>query len=136
MNNLVKNVAIWLVIALVLMTVFQQFNTRQIQSNTLEYSQFIEEVKAGRVAKVTIEGRVIKGLRGDGKRFVTYSPSDPWLVSDLLKSGVIIEAKPEEEPSLLMNIFGVYLSSGGQTVSLEPCMERSSCSFFPPVPPP
>ena len=105
MNNLVKNVAIWLVIALVLMTVFQQFNTRQIQSNTLEYSQFIEEVKAGRVAKVTIEGRVIKGLRGDGKRFVTYSPSDPWLVSDLLKSGVIIEAKPEEEPSLLMNIF-------------------------------
>ncbi len=105
MNNLVKNVAIWLVIALVLMTVFQQFNTRQVQSNTLEYSQFIEEVKAGRVAKVTIEGRVIKGLRGDGKRFVTYSPSDPWLVSDLLKSGVIIEAKPEEEPSLLMNIF-------------------------------
>ncbi len=105
LNNLVKNVAIWLVIALVLMTVFQQFNTRQIQSNTLEYSQFIEEVKAGRVAKVTIEGRVIKGLRGDGKRFVTYSPSDPWLVSDLLKSGVIIEAKPEEEPSLLMNIF-------------------------------
>jgi cell division protease FtsH len=105
LNNLVKNVAIWLVIALVLMTVFQQFNTRQVQSNTLEYSQFIEEVKAGRVAKVTIEGRVIKGLRGDGKRFVTYSPSDPWLVSDLLKSGVIIEAKPEEEPSLLMNIF-------------------------------
>ncbi|MBC7778969.1 MAG: ATP-dependent metallopeptidase FtsH/Yme1/Tma family protein, partial [Proteobacteria bacterium] len=105
MNNLVKQVAIWLVIALVLMTVFQQFNTRQVQNNTLEYSQFIEEVKSGRVAKVTIEGRVIKGLRSDGKRFVTYSPSDPWLVSDLLKSGVTIEAKPEEEPSLLMNIF-------------------------------
>jgi cell division protease FtsH len=105
LNNLVKNVAIWLVIALVLMTVFNQFNTRQVQANSLEYSQFIEEVKAGRVAKVTIEGRVIKGLRSDGKRFVTYSPSDPWLVSDLLKSGVTIEAKPEEEPSLLMNIF-------------------------------
>ncbi len=105
MNNLVKNVAIWLVIALVLMTVFNQFNTRQVQANSLEYSQFIEEVKAGRVAKVTIEGRVIKGLRSDGKRFVTYAPSDPWLVSDLLKSGVSIEAKPEEEPSLLMNIF-------------------------------
>jgi cell division protease FtsH len=105
LNNLVKNVAIWLVIALVLMTVFNQFNTRQVQANSLEYSQFIEEVKAGRVAKVTIEGRVIKGLRSDGKRFVTYAPSDPWLVSDLLKSGVSIEAKPEEEPSLLMNIF-------------------------------
>jgi cell division protease FtsH len=71
----------------------------------MEYSQFIEEVKQGNVAKVTIEGRVLKGVRNDGRKFTTYSPSDPWLVSDLLKAGVIIEAKPEEEPSLLMNIF-------------------------------
>jgi cell division protease FtsH len=48
---------------------------------------------------------VLKGVRNDGRKFTTYSPSDPWLVSDLLKAGVIIEAKPEEEPSLLMNIF-------------------------------
>jgi cell division protease FtsH len=71
----------------------------------MEYSQFIEEVKQGRIAKVTIEGRVLKGVKTTGERFTTYSPSDPWLVSDLLKNGVIIEAKPEEEPSLLMNIF-------------------------------
>ena len=105
MNNLVKNVAIWLVIALVLMTVFNQFSTRQIAQKAMEYSQFIEEVKQGRIAKVTIEGRVLKGVKTTGERFTTYSPSDPWLVSDLLKNGVIIEAKPEEEPSLLMNIF-------------------------------
>ncbi|MBA2352926.1 MAG: ATP-dependent metallopeptidase FtsH/Yme1/Tma family protein [Burkholderiales bacterium] len=105
MNNMIKTVAIWLVIALVLMTVFNQFSTRQTAQNPVEYSQFIEEVKQGRVAKVTIEGRVLKGVKSDGKRFTTYSPSDPWLVSDLLKNGVIIEAKPEEEPSLLMNIF-------------------------------
>ena len=66
----------------------------------MEYSQFIEEVKQGNVAKVTIEGRVLKGVKTTGERFTTYSPSDPWLVSDLLKNGVIIEAKPEEEPSL------------------------------------
>jgi cell division protease FtsH len=48
---------------------------------------------------------VLKGVKASGERFTTYSPSDPWLVSDLLKNGVIIEAKPEEEPSLLMNIF-------------------------------
>jgi cell division protease FtsH len=48
---------------------------------------------------------VLKGVKTTGERFTTYSPSDPWLVSDLLKNGVIIEAKPEEEPSLLMNIF-------------------------------
>jgi cell division protease FtsH len=105
LNNLVKNVAIWLVIALVLMTVFNQFSARQASQKAMEYSQFIEEVKQGRIAKVTIEGRVLKGVKTTGERFTTYSPSDPWLVSDLLKNGVIIEAKPEEEPSLLMNIF-------------------------------
>jgi len=105
LNNLVKNVAIWLVIALVLMTVFSQFSTRQTAQKAMEYSQFIEEVKQGRIAKVTIEGRVLKGVKTTGERFTTYSPSDPWLVSDLLKNGVIIEAKPEEEPSLLVNIF-------------------------------
>ncbi|HXF16515.1 MAG TPA: ATP-dependent zinc metalloprotease FtsH [Burkholderiales bacterium] len=105
MNNLIKNVAIWLVIALVLMTVFNQFSARQQQNTSVEYSQFIEEVKQGNVAKVTIEGRVLKGVKSNGTKFTTYSPSDPWLVSDLLKAGVIIEAKPEEEPSLLMNIF-------------------------------
>jgi cell division protease FtsH len=105
LNNLIKNVAIWLVIALVLMTVFNQFSTRQTTQKAVEYSQFIEEVKQGRIAKVTIEGRVLKGVKTTGERFTTYSPSDPWLVSDLLKNGVIVEAKPEEEPSLLMNIF-------------------------------
>src|ERR1700754_1002031 len=87
------------------MTVFNQFSTRQTTQKAVEYSQFIEEVKQGRIAKVTIEGRVLKGVKRSGERFTTYSPSDPWLVSDLLKYGVKIEAKPEEEPSLLMNIF-------------------------------
>jgi len=105
LNNLIKNVAIWLVIALVLMTVFNQFSTRQTMQKAMEYSQFIDEVKQGRIAKVTIEGRVLKGVKNSGERFTTYAPSDPWLVSDLLKNGVIIEAKPEEEPSLLVNIF-------------------------------
>ncbi len=105
MNNLMKNVAIWLVIALVLMTVFNNFGTRQTAQNQMEYSQFIDEVKQGKVAKVTIEGHILKGTRSDGKRFTTYAPSDPWMVSDLLKNGVVVEAKPEEEPSFLMNIF-------------------------------
>ena len=105
MNNLFKNVAIWLVIALVLMTVFNQFNTRQAVQSQMDYSQFIEQVRSGQVAKVTIEGHVLKGVQADGKRFTTYSPSDPWLVSDLLKNGVQVEAKPEEQPSMLMSIF-------------------------------
>lgn len=105
MNNLVKNMAIWLVIALVLMTVFNQFSVRQPSQVAMEYSQFINEMNQGRIAKVVIEGRVLRGTKSDGRQFTTYSPSDPWLVSDLLKAGVIVEARPEEEPSMLMNIF-------------------------------
>ena len=105
MNNMLKNLVIWLVIGLVLMTVFNQFNTRQAAQAPMEYSQFLEEVKSGRIAKVTIEGRQLKATTAEGKRVTSYSPGDIWLVSDLLKYGVKIEAKPEEEPSLLMNIF-------------------------------
>ncbi len=105
MNNMLKNLVIWLVIGLVLMTVFNQFNNRQTPQAPMEYSQFLEEVKSGRISKVTIEGRQLKAQTVDGKRVTSYSPGDIWLVSDLLKYGVKIEAKPEEEPSLLMNIF-------------------------------
>ena len=105
MNNMFKNLAVWLVIGLVLMTVFNQFNTRQVAQASMEYSQFIEEVKQGRITKVVMEGRTLKATTTDGKRITSYAPPDLWLVSDLLKSGVNIEAKPEEEPSFLMNIF-------------------------------
>ena len=102
---MLKNLVIWLVIGLVLMTVFNQFNTRQAARSPMEYSQFLDEVKAGRIAKVTIEGRQLKATTTEGKSVVSYSPGDIWLVSDLLKYGVKVEAKPEEEPSLLVNIF-------------------------------
>ena len=105
MNNTFKNLAIWLVIGLVLMTVFNQFNTRQVAQGSIEYSQFIEEVKQGRISKVVMEGRTLKATTTEGKRVTTYAPPDLWLVSDLLKNGVKIEAKPEEEQSFLMSIF-------------------------------
>ena len=105
MNNLVKTVAIWLVIAIVLMTVFNQVGTQKVAQKPMEYSQFIDEVKQGRVAKVMIEGRVVKGVKQSGEKFTTYAPSDIWLVSDLLKAGVIVEAKAEEEQGFLTQIF-------------------------------
>ncbi|HEU4708978.1 MAG TPA: ATP-dependent metallopeptidase FtsH/Yme1/Tma family protein, partial [Methylophilaceae bacterium] len=105
MNNIVKNIAIWLIVALVLMTVFNQFGVKNAPDGQVVYSQFIDEVKQGRIAKVTIDGHVLRGVTNDGKKFNTYAPSDPWLVSDLLKNNVTVEAKPDEEPSLLMNIF-------------------------------
>lgn len=105
MNNTFKNLAIWLVIGLVLMTVFNQFNTRQVAQGSIEYSQFIEEVKQGHISKVVMEGRTLKATTTEGKRVTSYAPPDLWLVSDLLKNGVKIEAKPEEEQSFLMSLF-------------------------------
>ncbi len=105
MNNLSKNIAIWLIIAVVLMTVFNQFGTPHSAQTQVPYSQFIEEVRQQQITKVVIEGNVLKGERSDGKRFTSYAPSDPWMVSDLLKNGVSVEAKPEEQPSFLMSLF-------------------------------
>jgi cell division protease FtsH len=106
-NNLFKSIAIWMVVALVLMTVFNQFNSRQQSTpqSQLDYSQFLDEVKLGHIAKVTIEGRTLKATTADGKHITSYAPSDLWMVSDLLKNGVKIEAKPEEEQGFFTQLF-------------------------------
>ncbi|MFZ5576365.1 MAG: ATP-dependent zinc metalloprotease FtsH [Pseudomonadota bacterium] len=105
MNNLSKNIAIWLIIAVVLMTVFNQFGAQRTTQQQMPYSQFIEEVRQQQISKVVIEGNVLRGERSNGERFTSYAPNDPWMVSDLLKNGVQVEAKPEEQPSFLMSLF-------------------------------
>ncbi len=105
MNNMSKNIVIWLIIAVVLMMVFNQFGAQRAVQAQMPYSQFIEQVRQQQIAKVVIEGNVLKGERSDGQRFTSYAPSDPWMVSDLLKNGVQVEAKPEEQPSFLMSLF-------------------------------
>ncbi|POZ62482.1 ATP-dependent zinc metalloprotease FtsH [Chromobacterium alticapitis] len=110
MNNIGKNIAIWVIIGLVLMTVFNQFSKRQDTQNQLEYSQFVSDVESGKVQSLTIEGHPLRGqwLKGkltDGTAFATYAPYDPQLVDDLIKNNVRFSAKPEEEPSMLMSIF-------------------------------
>ncbi|NCN23307.1 MAG: cell division protein FtsH, partial [Gallionella sp.] len=69
MNNF-KSIAIWLVVALVLMTVFNQLNSRQQQTAQahLDYSQFLDEARNGHISKVVIEGRNLTGTSTDGKR--------------------------------------------------------------------
>ncbi|MBP6656098.1 MAG: ATP-dependent zinc metalloprotease FtsH, partial [Propionivibrio sp.] len=99
------NLAVWLVIGLVLMTVFNQFNSRQAPQASMEYSEFMDEVGKGSISKVVIEGRILKATTSDGRKLTSYAPPDLWMVSDLLKHGVKVEAKPEEEQSFLMSIF-------------------------------
>ncbi len=107
MNDLAKNLLLWLVIAVVLMTVFNSFQTRVPTSQPLAYSQFISDVRAGRVERVIIEENVIRGKTTEGAEFVTYSPEtdNRALIGELLDAGVTITALPPERPSLLMTIF-------------------------------
>ncbi|MDH3280893.1 MAG: ATP-dependent metallopeptidase FtsH/Yme1/Tma family protein, partial [Gammaproteobacteria bacterium] len=105
MNNLTKNLILWLVIAMVLMAVFNNFTPRDMAKNqAVEYSTFLEEVTQGRVERVTIQGQTIHGRTITGQSFVTYAPDDPGLVEDLMKSGVVIEAKAEDSPSFLAQL--------------------------------
>jgi cell division protease FtsH len=105
LNNLLKNIGIWLVIGLVVLTVVKQFDSRQTTRDTVPYSDFMEKVKAGAVESATIEGRKIVWTSTDRKRFVTYSPNDLWMVSDLLKAGVKVDSKQDEEQSFLAQVF-------------------------------
>ena len=105
MNNIAKSIAIWLVVALVMMTVFNQFSGKSKADNQIVYSQFMQEVKDGRVASVQIDGHVVRGKTQDGKEFSTYAPSDLWMVNDLLKYNVAVEAKAEQQRSVLLEIF-------------------------------
>ena len=105
MNNLLKNIGIWLVIGLVVLTVVKQFDSRQTSKDTIAYSDFMEQARSGRVESASVEGRTIKWVSTDKKRYVTYSPGDIWMVGDLVKDGVKVEARPEEEQSFLAQIF-------------------------------
>jgi len=96
----------WLVIAVVLMTIFNNFAPRQGGNTTqLEYSSFLADVKQGQVSKVVIAGQNITATRQDGTTIKTFAPNDPDLINDLLRNGVVVDAKEPEQPSLLMSIF-------------------------------
>ncbi|MBW8312879.1 MAG: ATP-dependent zinc metalloprotease FtsH [Rhizobium sp.] len=118
MNDLAKNLLLWLVIAVVLMAVFNSFSTPGAASAELTYNQFIEEVKSGRVSEVTIadNGLAITGTRKDGSRFTTSNPRDNRLVDTLFENDVsTTQAQPAERSmmlSLLFNLLPVALIIG------------------------
>lgn len=111
MNNLIKNLAIWLVIGVVLMTVFNQFSPRQPGRDVMDYSQFMDEARAGHIAKVTVEGRTIKATTAQDNRQITvYAPNDLWMVSDLMRYGVKVSTpKPDDDQSFLMGMLVQWL---------------------------
>jgi len=102
LNDMAKNIVLWVVIAIVLMTVFNSFNGQKNRAPAISYTQFLEQVKQGNVTSVIIhDGGKIEGTTSSGSTFLTESPEDPGLVGDLLKAGVDIRAQPPEQPSML-----------------------------------
>jgi cell division protease FtsH len=109
-NNFGKNLALWIVIGLLLVALFNLFQTSSSRGpqSTLAFSDFLNDVKHGQVADVTIRGHNISGHFTDSRGFSTYAPSDPNLVSLLTDKGVRITAAPVDDnvPSL----FGILIS--------------------------
>jgi cell division protease FtsH len=103
-NNFGKNLALWIVIGLLLVALFNLFQTSSTHGpqSTLAFSDFVTDVSKGQVSDVTIQGHSISGHFSDGRAFSTYAPTDPNLVSRLIDKGVRITATPLDEnvPSL------------------------------------
>ena len=95
----------WVVIAIVLVSVFNNFGPRPSSAKQIQYSEFISDIHKGLVDKVVIEGRSIHGETTSGERFSTYNPGDDKLIGDLLNNGVAIDAQPPEQQGLLMQVF-------------------------------
>lgn len=101
MNDMAKNLVLWLIIAAVLVAVMNNFSSTS-ESQGLNYSDFIEQVKQGEVERVTVDGYMITGVRRDGRSFKTVRPAiqDGGLIGDLLDNNVIIEGKQPEQQSI------------------------------------
>ncbi|MDR5866342.1 ATP-dependent zinc metalloprotease FtsH [Halomonas koreensis] len=101
MNDMAKNLILWLVIAAVLLTVFNNFSVENTPQ-TMNYSQFVQQVQNEQVKSVTIDGYTISGERADGSQFQTIRPAaeDPKLMDDLLAHDVTVVGKKPEEQSL------------------------------------
>ncbi|MDQ7075952.1 MAG: ATP-dependent zinc metalloprotease FtsH [Gammaproteobacteria bacterium] len=107
MNDLLKNVLLWVVIAVILMTVFNNLGTQRSPSQALTYTQFLTEVKSGQVSMVVIDGREIEGRLTSSETFTTYSPEtdNRSMIGDLIEANVDIRGVPPERPSMLTQIF-------------------------------
>ncbi|HOP39851.1 MAG TPA: ATP-dependent metallopeptidase FtsH/Yme1/Tma family protein, partial [Geobacteraceae bacterium] len=113
MNQFHKNLALWLVIVLMMILVFNLFNRSQTGQEKANYTQFIAALDAGRVASVTLRGNEIVGKYTNGKEFRTYKPEDPQLTQKLLERKIPVTAEPAEDKvpwfSMLLSWFPLIL---------------------------
>ena len=105
-NKSFARIAVWILVAVVLFTVFRQFDTVAEQTaDTTSYTQFMDDAKEGKIKRVDIQGRRITVTPQSGSEYVITSPGDIWMVADLRKAGVQVYGKAEEAPSFLTTLF-------------------------------
>ncbi|MDR0633473.1 MAG: ATP-dependent metallopeptidase FtsH/Yme1/Tma family protein, partial [Azoarcus sp.] len=108
MNNLFKNLALWVVIGVVLLTIFNQFSTYQPSSPPMEYSRFMEEAKGGRIGAVTVDrDGILKATTKDGRPITVVTPGilDMWMVGDLMRYGVSVKVTEPKNESFFTSVF-------------------------------
>ncbi len=97
-----QKIGVWLIVGLVLFTVFKQFDKPKDQ-NQVTYSQFMDDAKAGKVKRVDVQGRTLQVTPADGAKYSIISPGDIWMVGDLMKYGVQVTGKADDEPNMLVS---------------------------------
>lgn len=97
MNSFSKNLALWAIICLVMVVLFNMFQQPPAPVNELTYTEFLAKVRAGEVMSVRIQGPKITGMLTSDGKFSTYAPDDPKLVETLVDAGVQVKAEPQEE---------------------------------------
>jgi cell division protease FtsH len=107
LNDLAKNIVLWIVIAVVVATVVSNFSARSGSVQEIPYSTFLEQVKDGGIAEVTFKGNVLKGVRANGEQFTVYNPEteNNELIGTLLEHDVKFAAAAPERQSFLMQLF-------------------------------
>ncbi len=101
-SNMFQKIGVWLIVGLVLFTVFKQFDKPKEQTQ-VTYSQFMDDAKAGKVKRVDVQGRTLQVTPADGIKYSITSPGDIWMVGDLMKYGVQVTGKADDEPSMLVS---------------------------------
>ncbi|NQW70265.1 MAG: ATP-dependent metallopeptidase FtsH/Yme1/Tma family protein [Betaproteobacteria bacterium] len=101
-SNMFQKIGVWLIVGLVLFTVFKQFDKPREQT-VVTYSQFMDDAKAGKVKRVDVQGRTLQVTPADGNKYSIITPGDIWMVGDLMKYGVQVTGKADDEPNLLVS---------------------------------
>ena len=101
-----KNLILWLVIAVILMTLFESFTSSESTGRMQDYTSFVREVQSDHIQEVVFDGKVINGMKKSGEKFITVMPmNDPSLIDSLLTHNVRALGTKPEEPSTLLSIF-------------------------------